>query len=210
MPPVPPRMSRFNEDLTGIDHPNLAAEAKRRVEKELAKLKVLDGLSDSCQQKVIDQVFRATRLYQRVRQRLQQAPEQTGFSIPGLRRFNTRLKRLRSAFDDVVDECDELDDSGALREWLGADHVAEVLDEFKRRADVVWHTGGDAPERSSIPRLQHVRESYSSLILVLLVELCGIPKGPASAGSPRSKTRFGKATSQRRTNTRVEGARARS
>ena len=180
-------MVRFNEDLTNLPEPDALNEAKRRIRRELGKLKVLQELSDSAQEKVADQVFTATRMYQRFRTWLQPSQERPAFSSRGLRRLATRFKRLRRAFDDVADECDRLDPTGDLGDWIGRDHVTEVLDEFESRADIAW----DMSDGSSKPtmKLQDVRRSCS-LQLLLTLEIHGIKRGPASARVAKIENAF--------------------
>jgi hypothetical protein len=172
-------MVRFKDDLTGLVGPDATAEAKSRIERKLATMGVLDELSDSHRQQIVDRVFSTTRTYQVFRNRVQEAKPRIGFSDRELRRLNTRVRRLKRAIEDLADEAARIDSEDDLWGWLGGDHFSELLDELGHRVDVLGPPEGADDDRPSARSLQDVRTSCSSL-LMLAFAVCGIRLGPAS------------------------------
>lgn len=172
-------MVRFKADLTGLVGPDVTAAAKSRVERKLSTMGVLDKLSDSHRQQIVDCVFSTTRTYQVSRNRVQDAKQRIGYSDRELRRLNTRVRRLGKAIEDLADEAARINPEDDLWGWLGGDHISELLDELGDRVSDLPRPEGADDDRPSARILQDVRTSSSSL-LMLAFFVCGIRLGPAS------------------------------
>lgn len=168
-------MARFKDDLTQVQDEQPTTEAKRRITKTLAAIEVLDDLSDAQRQQVTDRIFSTTRTYQLSRNRGQEPTTTVGFSSRELRRLDTRVRRLRRTFEDLVKEQPGDD----FWNWIGGDYLTEVFCELEDRVSQLRVPGDVGVDRSSVPNIQDVRSNCSNLLLFTFL-VCSIRLGPAS------------------------------
>ena len=173
-------MARFTDDLTTVDTSDGIAEAKCRIMKRLAAMGVLEDLSDAQEQQITDKVFSTTRTLQVFRNRAQEPNPPVGFSSRELRRLDTRVRRLRRAFEDLAMEGARLGPEDDFWSWIGGDYVTEVLDELEGRIGDLPGPADMRRDPSSTLSIQDIRSNFCSIPLLLTFVVCGIPLGPAS------------------------------